>query len=878
MTSQVRARTKGSRQTRLNSNGRPFAALLAATIRLGLICNLFPVHDDAVRAQTVQGSPENGLGSPSSVEVQGRDNELLRPMAQEDLLRLETFGDNRFFPSFSISPDGQLVTFVVLRARAAQPSGAAGYRFWDGMERAEIWMVPAQGGTVRRLTDGGKDGSAFFYPVWSPDGKRLAMLSNRGANLRVWVWDRNSGQLRPLSDRGVDFLSGPMAWLSSTELACAVLGVGEKAADFVDTMRSVEIAEREWTKARAGLEATASVLESGAQSSLPAGREGELELINVVTGKIEVIADGRIKSVAASLTGRRVAFLQRVAASGIGRGPAASYYEGIYRLCARTANGKVSSTEIGAMGYDLWPLKWSPDGRTLGVKVVGSPEGHLVPQVRLFRVEDDKLIALDLPKLAGGVVDDVAWTGAGQMLLHQRWDVNLGPSGSKGAWNIEDRGSPWRELTSGMKEIPAELMSEAHKDTAIGLAGGKLWRIGGDLVFDLTEKLDANVTSIVWPTRKGYEDQRPVSELIFTATHNGASDLYHIDLQSGQIVALVRPAPGAEAVAYSPNGQRVIFVDDSRRGSNLWSKRVDGLSEEMLYETNEFLEGIAEGHLREIKYHSEDGEELNAWVVLPIRYMEGKSYPTITWVYPQHFFDSDIPPHFANMQINNASYLNVQMLAARGYLVLLPDFPRRVTDPVKGAYRAPMVDLTKGVMPAIDKAIGLGLTDPDRVGLIGQSGGGYEVYGLVAQSNRFKAAVALAGFSDLVAANGQLEAPLRYSDRPHEEDHHFQREAPGLEYDVRNSPIFYLDRVLTPILIIQGDMDYIGMEQGEEFFTGLYRQGKRAEFVRYWGEGHVIESPANIRDMWERIYTWFDEFLKPAANPSRSTVLSGGTP
>jgi dipeptidyl aminopeptidase/acylaminoacyl peptidase len=77
---------------------------------------------------------------------------------------------------------------------------------------------------------------------------------------------------------------------------------------------------------------------------------------------------------------------------------------------------------------------------------------------------------------------------------------------------------------------------------------------------------------------------------------------------------------------------------------------------------------------------------------------------------------------------------------------------------------------------------------------------------------------------------------------------------------IRNSPIFSVDRVQTPLMIMQGDLDYVALQQGEEFFTSLYRQGKRAEFVRYWGEGHVLESPANIRDMWQRIFAWFDQF------------------
>ena len=69
-------------------------------------------------------------------------------------------------------------------------------------------------------------------------------------------------------------------------------------------------------------------------------------------------------------------------------------------------------------------------------------------------------------------------------------------------------------------------------------------------------------------------------------------------------------------------------------------------------------------------------------------------------------------------------------------------------------------------------------------------------------------------------------------------------------------------------MIIQGDMDYVAMQQGEQFFMSLYRQNKRAQFLRYWGEGHVLEGPANIRDMWQRIYAWFDELLKAKSEES----------
>jgi dipeptidyl aminopeptidase/acylaminoacyl peptidase len=84
-----------------------------------------------------------------------------------------------------------------------------------------------------------------------------------------------------------------------------------------------------------------------------------------------------------------------------------------------------------------------------------------------------------------------------------------------------------------------------------------------------------------------------------------------------------------------------------------------------------------------------------------------------------------------------------------------------------------------------------------------------------------------------------------------------------------NSPISFVEKVETPLLIIQGDFDIESqIQQGEEFFTGLYRQNKRARFVRYFGEGHVVQRPANVRDMWNQIFSWFDEFLKPKESNS----------
>jgi dipeptidyl aminopeptidase/acylaminoacyl peptidase len=169
----------------------------------------------------------------------------------------------------------------------------------------------------------------------------------------------------------------------------------------------------------------------------------------------------------------------------------------------------------------------------------------------------------------------------------------------------------------------------------------------------------------------------------------------------------------------------------------------------------------------------------------------------------------------------------------------------------------------------------MGVADPKRLGLMGHSFGGYTTYCLITQTNKFQAAAALAGPTDYASYYGIFDTTLRYGPLTQElswkmfdiegtDPVNSKMGTPpwkDLNRFIRNSPLTYVERVETPVLIIQGDMDFVPIQQGESFFNSLHRQNKRARFVRYWGEGHILQSPANIRDMWQQVYRWFDELL-----------------
>jgi len=194
-----------------------------------------------------------------------------------------------------------------------------------------------------------------------------------------------------------------------------------------------------------------------------------------------------------------------------------------------------------------------------------------------------------------------------------------------------------------------------------------------------------------------------------------------------------------------------------------------------------------------------------------------------------------------------------------------------------------MVDLMKSVMPGIDAAIEKGVADSDRVGITGHSYGGYSTLSLIVQSPRFKAAVMRAGMGDMIAQYGQL-APdgtnygLAWAETG-------QGRMGGSPWEFReryleNSPIHYLDRVQTPLLIIHGGKDdAVPVYLADQVFTGLRRLGRAVTYARYEGEGHWegTWSASNQLDALNREIAWFDRFLKgnAKASPTAATAKNG---
>ncbi len=332
------------------------------------------------------------------------------------------------------------------------------------------------------------------------------------------------------------------------------------------------------------------------------------------------------------------------------------------------------------------------------------------------------------------------------------------------------------------------------------------------------------------------------------------------------------PHPRARLIATSPTGEAALYTANLSDGTHLWlcaaiKGNLSGCVP--VWHGNEWVGEIATGRTELVSYKTADGRPLTAWLLLPPDFVPSQKLPMVTIVYPGLVYGNEEPSAFSLLR---KDFEHPQLFTALGYAVLLPSMPA----PENPGDSHALASLPSGVLPAVDAAVARGFVDPDRIAVLGQSNGGFATLGLITQTTRFRSAIASAGFSDLTSLYGTFFGQFRYGDAgPPQKGQAFrvlQMElgdfglgGPPWRETERywaESPLLHADRVSTPLFLIHGDLDFIPVQQAEEFYTALFRQDKRALFVRYQGEWHTIASRANVLDLWMRLRNWLRETME----------------
>lgn len=261
-----------------------------------------------------------------------------------------------------------------------------------------------------------------------------------------------------------------------------------------------------------------------------------------------------------------------------------------------------------------------------------------------------------------------------------------------------------------------------------------------------------------------------------------------------------------------------------------------------------------------ITYVSDHGDTLQATLYLPADYVEGKSYPTITYIYERL---TDEKNSFSNPAYPGGGF-NRAMYTSNGYAVLMPDIKYKLNDPGMSAVAC--------VIPAVKAAIKTGIVDAKNVAIHGHSWGGYQTSFLITQTDLFKAAVAGAPLTNMISMysliywnSGSTNQSIFESSQGRLTTGYWD----NWDAYTRNSPIYHIKKVNTPLIIMHNDKDgAVDYTQGIEYFNGLRRLNKPVVMLTYNGENHGLMKEVNRKDYAVRMMEYFDHYLKGKPAPS----------
>ncbi|MEM9013480.1 MAG: prolyl oligopeptidase family serine peptidase [Pseudomonadota bacterium] len=832
-----------------------------------------------------------------------------RPMEVDDLFEVQSLA-REFGGAVTLSPDGQSAAFSWSRPYREHSS----YSYMTVRTDSDVWVQIKPDEKAINITQGGKDKTSWWGAVWSPDGKRLALLSTRGGDgvqlLRgsgvVWVWNKETEELRQITTRKADQLlvrntDRNLLWLDNRRLLVPLQSAAPPSP-YRELPEAQRILVDHWTKSVKGDEATAHVLDSGVPWTPPEQPRSQLMLVDTMSGTSQLIIDDEAHGWSAAPGGKAVAYYRQIGAYA----PTAENKlrpddrSELFGLRIVDLKGDPLFADDAALADVVSEtLRWSVDGSAFAF--AERPKAGERPRILRGSIATRQITSLKLDNLdvSPPAHDhhqriEIRWTQMSDVLVRARLMEADDPAlKDRYDWWLVSVAAPPRNLTQALPEAPKDLWLAAGPSSFVGFSAGDIWRIkpSGE-TRNLTASLEGKADMLAWPqtsykaTTEMSAPDRVYSKFVLAKRKpRHALDYSVFDLTSGAIAPLAKPDQEAELASFNPSGDAAVFYANGReRGARLWRATPSSGKTQVLIRANRFLRDIAESEFRLIEYRSLVGQMLNGWVLLPAGYQEGRRYPLLTWVYPGSFISKNADAPSPLHRIGGTSAYNMQLAAAQGFAVLLPSMPL-------GPHNAsddPLLRLTEGVLPAVDKAIELGIVDENRLFVAGHSFGGYATFGLVTQTDRFEAAIAFSGTANLVNTYGTLIPWMRYTDAANsmltmnmgwaETGQGRMGNPPWKDLDryIRNSPITYVDQVDTPLLIVHGDMDFLGMEDPENFFRSLYRQGKRVQFVRYLGEGHILGSPANIRDLWRRMIGWMDEHGDIKRNAQGEMVFENG--
>lgn len=312
--------------------------------------------------------------------------------------------------------------------------------------------------------------------------------------------------------------------------------------------------------------------------------------------------------------------------------------------------------------------------------------------------------------------------------------------------------------------------------------------------------------------------------------------------------------------AYAKKADRIVFSRENfNEFRDLWTSNEKFENPVKFTDANPQQKEYKWGSVEMISWTDFNGNEVKGLLYLPENYDPGKKYPTIVYFYETH--TDQLYRHHQPQP--SWSIIIPTVCTSNDYVVFMPDIKYTIGYPGQSCYNA----VVSGTMALIER----GIADRERIGLQGQSWGGYQIAYLVTQTDLYRCCAPGAPVSNMTSAYGGIrsESGLARSFQ-YEQTQSRIGSTPWERRDlyIDNSPLFFADRMNTPMLIRHDDADEaVPWSQGIEYFIALRRLGKPAWMLNYNKEPHNLRSRAARMDWDKRMYQFFDHYLKDAPAP-----------
>ncbi|WP_194755916.1 S9 family peptidase [Aliidiomarina indica] len=414
-----------------------------------------------------------------------------------------------------------------------------------------------------------------------------------------------------------------------------------------------------------------------------------------------------------------------------------------------------------------------------------------------------------------------------------------------GGWHA-DGSAVWVYDRFDIWQVPVarNAQDQAVNLTQIGRANNHQYRV--------LDTDDLDVINIAQPVLlRGYNEQLKTS---------GFYQLALAEDGSAQLETLVEGEKTWRFIARTEDKSQIFYTEeDFRTFPDVWVADAPLQSPRQLTEVNPQRHEFIWGNAELVEWESTHGEPLQGILIKPDNYDANRRYPVLVYYYEKF---SQRLYNWNQMRVNHRP--NFPFYLGQDYVVFLPDVHFRIGAPGPSA--------TESLLPGVEKIIEMGVADPDAIGLHGHSWSGYQTAFVVTETDMFAAAVAGAPVSNMTSAYSGIRWGSGLA-RQFQYEKGQSRLGVSMFEDldpyIKNSPVFFADKINTPMLIQFGDKDEaVPWEQGIEYYLALRRLDKPVVMLHYEGEPHHLQQFANKIDYTIKMLEFFDYHLKGEEAPN----------